>query len=687
MRSGGRLAPLVMVLLALLLVAPVGAVALVGRQVIGGGLEEHHAAERVRTVQLGAAFLARAIQNASVQLTVFAARPAAQAAFAQRSASDLNQLLAELLALNPEWDTVNAVDPVGRLFARAPRAEQELNVDVSDRDYFKAALASAEPYTGQVVISRISNRAVATIAVGLREGDRPLGVVVASIQPGNILERLQPIDGTPGRELVVVDGSSRVIASSDERREPLSPVMWPALVEARAGHAGSLTGELEGILRVTTCAPIASSQWVLCFLDDAAVAFAAEARLQSDFIATGALGILAALVVTGVLLLLYRRLVEQHHALLAATAAQQSLLLMADQANRAKSEFLANMSHELRTPLNAILGFSQLIEERVGASLEERQLGWLRNIQVAGRHLLDLINDVLDISKVEAGRYEIRPEQIALADLLAPVLTTARQDAQARGLAFDASEAPATTVFLDPLRTRQVLHNLLSNAAKFTERGGHVRLAIGVTGKDLRFEVSDTGIGILAGDQDRVFGVFQRLHEGRLEASGTGLGLALTKRIVELQGGSIAFTSAAGVGTTFTVSLPGAVHAEMVGPRVLIVDDDAGDAALIAAVAAEIELPVEVAVTGATALATIRRDPPTAIVLDLRLPDMRGEAVLEALQTDSATRRIPVIVVTVEDDEGRTRPLGAADHLTKPIESARLSRWLRQATGRDGQVL
>jgi len=352
-----------------------------------------------------------------------------------------------------------------------------------------------------------------------------------------------------------------------------------------------------------------------------------------------------------------------------------------EEASRAKSAFLANMSHELRTPLNAILGFSKLLEERVGASLEERQRSWLRNIQTAGAHLLDLINDVLDISKVEAGRYEIRPEQISLADLVAPAIATARQDAEARGLAFAASEVPMTGVFVDPLRTRQVLLNLLSNAVKFTERGGRVRLAIGIAGNDLELVVSDTGIGIAAADQHRVFGSFERLHEGRYEASGTGLGLALTKRIVELQGGSISFISEVGVGTTFTVSLPGAVHTEMAGPRILIVEDDPGDAALIAALVAEIHLPVEIVGRGGAALATARRDAPTGVVLDLRLPDMRGEAVLEALQADGATRSIPVIVVTVEDDEGRTRPLGAADHLTKPIDAVRLRRWLSQVAG------
>ncbi len=671
-----RLAPLV---LALVLIAPVAGIALVAQQVVGGELAQHAAAERIRTVELGASFLAHPRRSVGLQLATFAARPVTRAALAEGNVPDLDRQLAELLASNPEWDTVGIIDPAGRFISRAPKVE--VSGTFSDRDYFAGALASNEPYFGRVVVSRVTGKAVATVAVAVRDAGRPLGIVVASILPQTILARLEPIDKLPGRDLAIVDESARVIASSEERRAPFSPAMWPVVIEALAGTAGSRTAEVEGVQRVTTCVPIPESPWALCALDDAAVALAPQFRLQTEMVATGGLGIFAAVVVAGALMLLYHRLAQQRDALLAASTAQQRLVLMAEQSNQAKSAFLANMSHELRTPLNAILGFSELLEERVAASLEDRQRSWLRNIRDAGTHLLDLINDVLDISKIEAGRYEIRPQQISLVDLLAPVLSTAGRDAEARGLVFEASQTPATTVFVDPLRTRQVFHNLLSNALKFTERGGHVRFITEVIGKDLQFVVSDTGIGIPAGDQDRVFGVFERLHEGRHAASGTGLGLALTKRIVGLLGGSISFTSEQGVGTTFTVSIPNAVYAEMVGPRVLIVEDDPRDAALIAALAAEESLSVEFAVTGASALETIRRDPPTAIVLDLRLPDMRGEAVLEALQTEGALRRIPVIVVTVEDEQGRTRLLGAADHLTKPIDSARLRRWLKLVAG------
>ena len=678
LRSGGRLAPFAMVLLALLLVAPVAAVVFVGRQVIGGELAHQAATERTRTVQLGAAYLAQPVQSAGVQLVAFAARPAARAALAEGNVPDLDRQLGELLALNPEWDTVGVIDVAGRFVSRAPKVE--VSGTFSDRDYFAGALGSTGPYTGQVVVSRVTGKAVATVAVALREADRPLGLVVASILPQTILERLRPIYGTPGRELVVVDGSSHVIASSDPRRETLSAVTWPELADARAGQAGSLTGPIEGALLVTTCAPIASSQWVLCFLDDAGVALAAEGRLQSEFVGAGVLGILAALVVASVLVLLYRQLVKQHRALLAATDAQQRLLLLAEQANHSKSEFVANMSHELRTPLNAILGFSDLLTEQVGSRISDRQRRYLGNIHDAGDHLLALVNDILDLSKVEAGRVELRPELTSLGALLEPVVADIQPDAAARGLIFEVDAPDQTPLWVDPGRVRQILFNLLSNATKFTPAGGTVRLDARLDGRDLVLVISDTGIGIPADRHDRVFGIFERLNEGRSDAAGTGLGLALTKRLVELHGGRISFTSAVDEGTAFAVRLPDVSGAVIAGDRVLIVEDERRDADLIVALAGAHGLRSEVVRTVAAAIASIHAQPPIALVLDLRLPDGRGEAVLAAAR--QMTPPIPVVVVSVEDDDGRARGLGADDHLTKPIDHGRLSGWMSGVAAR-----
>ncbi|MBI4255009.1 MAG: response regulator [Candidatus Rokubacteria bacterium] len=363
------------------------------------------------------------------------------------------------------------------------------------------------------------------------------------------------------------------------------------------------------------------------------------------------------------------------HAAIAIESAQLHDELV--QASVAKSQFLANMSHELRTPLNAILGFSELLLEQLAAGLSEHHARYLRNIGDAGRHLLELINDVLDLSKVEAGRIDLRKQTIDLGTLLEPAVAAARAAADAMEIGFRVEAPEAVSVQVDPARVRQILYNLLSNAVKFTDAHGSVTLRVSAAADVLAVDVTDTGIGIPAGRRSRVFGLFERLHEGRAHAAGTGLGLALTKRLVELHGGTIDFDSEEGKGTTFRVRLFGAVAEVVRGARVLVVDDEHRDSDLICAAAAESGLRCEVVTTAEAALAAVRREHPRAIVLDLRLPDARGERVLETLKSDPATRRIPVIVVTVEDDEGRSRPLGADDHLTKPIDRQRLASWLR----------
>jgi len=360
------------------------------------------------------------------------------------------------------------------------------------------------------------------------------------------------------------------------------------------------------------------------------------------------------------------------------------------EATQAKSEFLANMSHELRTPLNAVLGFSGLLEEQLAASLTERQLRFLRNIRDAGTHLLDLINDVLDLSKVEAGKVELRPEIVSLEALLEPVTATMREAAQAKSLTLEVSAVTGPGLLLDATRVRQVLFNLLSNAVKFTPSGGTVTLRASLDGGDLLIEVADTGIGIPGDARDRVFGVFQRLHEGRVNASGTGLGLAITKRLVDLHGGTITFESEEGRGTTFRVRLPHVGSQPVGGERVLLVEDDRRDADLIVALASSHQLRVEVARTLADARAALQRRAPLGVLIDVRLPDGRGEELLRELKASQATHSVPAIVITVEAEPVAALALGADDYLTKPIDRARLERWLalvarrRDALNSDG---
>ncbi len=347
-----------------------------------------------------------------------------------------------------------------------------------------------------------------------------------------------------------------------------------------------------------------------------------------------------------------------------------------EEATRAKSEFLANMSHELRTPLNAVLGFSDLLVEQL-PQLSAAQQRYFRNIRDAGTHLLQLINEVLDLSKVEAGRLDLRPEPVRLQTLLEPVVAATRESAAGAALGFQAHYPAGAVVRVDPGRSRQILYNLLSNAVKFTPPGGTVVLRVTVEARDLVLDVQDSGIGIPSDKRPRVFGTFERLHEGRSEVAGTGLGLALTKRLVELHGGTIGFDSVEGRGTTFHVRIPEVSYVAVTGPRLLIVEDDQRDAELLAALASGVGVATEIVNTAGAARDAVRRDAPVGIVLDLRLPDERGDRFLEELKSTSETRGIAVLVVSVEDDEGRSRSLGADDHLTKPIDRERVSAWMR----------
>jgi CheY-like chemotaxis protein len=340
------------------------------------------------------------------------------------------------------------------------------------------------------------------------------------------------------------------------------------------------------------------------------------------------------------------------------------------------------MSHELRTPLNAILGFSGLLSEQLTDSMNDRQRRFLRNIHEAGEHLLELINDVLDLSKVEAGKLELRPEILTLDVLIEPVAAAARTAAQAKGVLFKVEAQDGAPLFLDPTRVRQILFNLISNAVKFTLAGGRVTLRAVIEGRELRFEVVDTGLGIPMEARDRMFGVFERFHEGRNDAAGTGLGLALTKRLVEQMNGSISFESEEGKGTTFHVRLSDVVTEPLGGERVLVVEDERHDADLIVAVAASMDLRAEVVRGLAGTEDALSRGRPLGVVLDLRLPDGRGEQFLGRLRTDPSYADLPVIVVTVEAEPATALALGADDYLTKPIDRVRLESWLRRLVQR-----
>jgi signal transduction histidine kinase/DNA-binding response OmpR family regulator/CHASE3 domain sensor protein len=393
-------------------------------------------------------------------------------------------------------------------------------------------------------------------------------------------------------------------------------------------------------------------------------------------------------------------------------------------ASRYKSDFLANMSHELRTPLNSALILSKLLADNPRGNLTEEQVKFARTIHSSGNDLLTLINDILDLSKIEAGHITIRPEPFDIDTMVKGLIPGFQPVAEQRGLSFDIMLSPSCPAVLDSDRQRleQVLRNLLSNAFKFTEQGGvTLEVTEGAQG-EVRFAVSDTGIGIPAEQQQRIFEAFQQA-DGTISRKygGTGLGLSISLELARLLGGSIAVQSEAGKGSTFTLTLPakapGGATVALDGPTIrvvgdggrtlppsaalpvaspsstapvqripddrdaegdmrrviLVIEDDEAFARILLDLTHEMHFRCLVATSAQEALALARQFLPHAIVLDVGLPDQSGLSVLDILKRDVRTRHIPIHVVSAEDHSHAALSMGAIGYLIKPAQRTQLA--------------
>jgi PAS domain S-box-containing protein len=367
----------------------------------------------------------------------------------------------------------------------------------------------------------------------------------------------------------------------------------------------------------------------------------------------------------------------------------------AEEASRHKSAFLANMSHELRTPLNAILGFSELLQQQVYGPLTAKQANYLDHIHASGKHLLALINDILDLSKVEAGKLKVRPQSFEVREALEAALHTIRPQAEAKRQHLSLQvPGDLPTLVADPVRINQVLLNLLSNSVKFTPEGGSITVtarqvhssAVAVErrkradreastvdrerpGEFVEISVADTGIGINAENLQRLFQPFTQLEPVLTKRyEGSGLGLALTKKLVELHGGTIwAESVGEGKGSTFTFRL--LLAGLRATPRLLVVDDDETLLGTIRDVLKAAGYHVETAADGAAALTQVEAAKPDLVILDLSLPQVNGWEVLRSLRADTGTRALPVLVITgVEVGRGdEILTAGADEFLAKPF--------------------
>jgi signal transduction histidine kinase/DNA-binding response OmpR family regulator len=370
---------------------------------------------------------------------------------------------------------------------------------------------------------------------------------------------------------------------------------------------------------------------------------------------------------------------------------QQSAAL--EVASRHKSEFLASMSHELRTPLNAIIGFSEVLLERMFGELNERQDDYLRDIWSSGKHLLELLNDILDLSKVEAGQMVLNRSEFVVRESLEYCLSLVRERAIKQSILLSLEVDPEVGLIdADRLRFRQVVLNLLSNAVKFTPDGGRVGVRASIRDQDLVVMVADTGVGVAAEDRQRIFDSFQQGTRLPGQAEGTGLGLTLSKRIVELHGGRIWVESEAGKGSTFGFALPAGSDEPALesvpqvgpdsglttesapgpGPTVVVVEDDRRSFDLLRVYLEAAGARVVGARDGEEGLDTVRRLSPAGVILDILLPGIDGWEVLAQLKADPRTAPIPVIVVSMLDERGRGFALGAAEYLVKPVGKEQL---------------
>jgi signal transduction histidine kinase len=330
-----------------------------------------------------------------------------------------------------------------------------------------------------------------------------------------------------------------------------------------AGDSGTLVVAYAPVLRSWRADASGSPSdpgpaWIVTVTDDLAVTLEAERRLASQLQLASLSAVALAAVLAVVLAVLVLFIERQRRALATSLAENVRLVKEVQAANLAKSRFLASMSHEIRTPLNSIIGFSELMRTEVAGPITERQSDYLGDVVGSGKHLLALINDVLDLSKVEAGRLELHPEDVDLGAVLDQVASIMRPLADAKRIELTVeADTDLGGIHHDGGRLRQILLNLVSNAVKFTPEGGHVGMVARAVDGDVELSVRDSGIGLGEADLGTIFEEFQQIDSAYARTQqGTGLGLALVKRFVEAMGGSIAVTSAPGVGSTFMIRLP-----------------------------------------------------------------------------------------------------------------------------------
>ncbi len=544
-------------LIALALVVPIVLFGLYVQSTINTQIAARNRAERVALARTAAATVAQRLGSLGSQLGMLASEPSLVAALRQRDDRTLQGRLDSVFDISV-YDRIGIVDASAALRAGAPAARR-----VTDR-LVRSVAVDVPLATDWVLLPSDPNEAeslatAGVLVVPIREGGTRVGNLYAVLSSSPFSRVLDQVSVVGGRLFVVIDSNGIVVAGSfgEGAGGDLSfggwttgaPFSTPDLARAlrETGEVTAPSGGL-GKERLFTYAPSVAGKWAIYLIDAPEVVLAGERQLSSELLTAATLALIAAAALSITLTILFGLVRRQRAAVVRLNAELAS-------ASEQKTRFLSNMSHELRTPLNAINGFSQVLLERMSGELNAKQEEYLRDILDAGRHLLGLVNELLDLAKVEAGKLELQPQDLEVRMALQEAHALIAPLAAQKRLAFELDAGgDLGVIHQDPKRLRQVLNNLLSNAVKFTPEGGRVHTAAALQDGGVEIRVTDTGPGIGPEDLPSLFREFEQVGAGR--GQGTGLGLALSKRLVDAMGGGIHVTSEIGKGTTFMVRLP-----------------------------------------------------------------------------------------------------------------------------------